>query len=240
VAPTHFIVCATTSINSGKKSIPPSFPSSNGTVGTRRSPLLNTGGLRRLPVVKSPKELADKARKVVRNVKADKTAQNAKTRARKHGVELLNALVQALCVPLRDVVRGYKSEWKRLHPFEKVVADLTARAREKKDGVTLQQQLDGIHEARKMLLDLGKEWIAKVKSAETAREAGESLGEGIEDLFACFDEFAAPPVNSILEIQRSLRSAPIVQLDTPAVVAVGKSMGLFGTVVIYVFIKRLY
>lgn len=44
---------------------------------------------------------------------------------------------QALCLPLRDMVRGYKTELRRLHPFEKVVADLTVRARQKKDGLTL-------------------------------------------------------------------------------------------------------
>jgi hypothetical protein len=35
------------------------------------------------------------------------------------------------------MVRGYKTELRRLHPFEKVVADLTVRARQKKDGLTL-------------------------------------------------------------------------------------------------------
>jgi len=46
-------------------------------------------------------------------------------------------MTQALCIPLRDLVKGYKTEWNRLHPFERVVADLTARARQKKDGLTL-------------------------------------------------------------------------------------------------------
>ena len=36
---------------------------------------------------------------------------------------------------------GYKRELRRLHPFERVVADLTARAREKKDGLTLMDVL---------------------------------------------------------------------------------------------------
>lgn len=67
--------------------------------------------------------------------------KNARNRARKHATETLNTLTQALCVPLRDTVKGYKSEWRRLHPFEKVVADLTARARQKRDGLTLQDVL---------------------------------------------------------------------------------------------------
>lgn len=189
--------------------------------GSIRDKNYQTGGLRRLPVVKSPEELMDKARKVVLRVKADKQVSNARNRARKHGAESINALSQALCIPLRDIVNGYKSEWRRLHPFERVVADLTTRARQKKDGLTLNQLLDEVHEARKILLEAGKDWIAKVKNAETAREAGEGLQEAIDSMLLLFKEFASKPVSGILDIQRSLRSAPIVQLDTPAVVLVG-------------------
>lgn len=181
----------------------------------------NTGGLRRLPVVKAPNELIDRARKDAYRVKTDKELKNTRNRAKKHGAETLNALSQGLCLPLRDLVNGYKSEWRRLHPFERVVADLTARARQKKDGLTLNTLLDEIHEARKMVLDSSKDWISKVKEAETAREAGEFMEEGIESMTVLFRELAAPPVLGILELQRSLRSAPTVALDTPAVVLVG-------------------
>ena len=181
----------------------------------------NTGGLRRLPVVKAPNELLSRAQKTARRVRADKEVKNARNRARKHGAETLNALSQALCIPLRDCVKGYQVEWRRLHPFERVVADLTARARQQKDGLTLSTVLDEIHEGRKVILEAGKDWIAKVKNAETAQEAGDGLQEGIESLSALFAQFCSPPVSELLELQRSLRSAPIVQLDTPAVVLVG-------------------
>jgi nucleolar GTP-binding protein len=180
-----------------------------------------TGGLRRLPVVRPPGELLDKARKVPRTVKADAEMKNARNRSRKHGAETLNALTQSLCLPLRDIVNGYKSEWRKLHPFERVVADLTARARQKKDGLTLIQVLDEIHEARKIILESGKDWISKVKDAETSRASDVAMEEGIGSLLGLFKEFASPPVSAILELQRSLRSAPIVKLDTPAVVLVG-------------------
>lgn len=67
--------------------------------------------------------------------------KNVRTRARKHSTESLDALTKALCIPLRDIVNGYKSELRRLHPFERVVADLTARARQRKDGLTLEDVL---------------------------------------------------------------------------------------------------
>jgi len=174
-----------------------------------------------LPVVKSPTELMDKARKVPLRVKTDMNVKNIRNRARKHGAESLNAMTQALCIPLRDIVDGYKREWRRLHPFERVVADLTARARQNKDGLTLQDVLDDIHEARKMLLEAGKEWVYKAKHAETAREADMYAQEGARSMLELYREFAFEPVSGIIELQRSLRGAPAVQLDTPAVVLVG-------------------
>jgi len=181
----------------------------------------NTGGLRRLPVVKAPKELMDKAKKSARIIAADTSVKNARNRARKHGAETINALSQALCIPLRDLVKGYKREWRQLHPFERVVADLTARSRQKQDGLTISIVLDDIHEARKEILASGKDWISKVKSAETAREADDVTQEGQDSLLELYDVLAAPAVSGILGVQRSLRSAPVVRLDTPAVVLVG-------------------
>lgn len=188
----------------------------------KRAPIISkTGGLRSLPVVKSPAELMDRARKRSQRVKADKEMKNAKNRAKKHGAETLNTLSQELCIPLRDLVRGYKSVWRRLHPFERVVADLTAASRKNKDGLTLNEVLDEIHEGRKFVLDASKEWIAKVKDASNAREADGFVQEGTESLIELFKEFNSRPVSDIVDLQRSLRSAPIVQLDCPAVVLVG-------------------
>ena len=198
-----------------------STASTNAPKSSSSKPATQTGGLRRLPVVKPPNELVSRARKEANRIRPDRDVKNIRNRARKHGAETLNALSQALCIPLRDTVNGYKSELRRLHPFERVVADLTVRAREKRDGLTLQQVLEEIHEARKIILEAGKDWISKVKSAETAREAGESLEEGMEALVALFEEFASNPVTGIVELQQSLRSAPTVALSTPAVVLVG-------------------
>lgn len=146
---------------------------------------------------------------------------NIRTRARKHGAETLNAYSQALCLPLRDIVTGYQDVWRKLHPFEKVVADLTARARQKRDGLTLPDVLQEIHESKKILLEATKDWIYKVKHAETAKEANILSKEGQDHLLQLFEEFATQPVLQIVSLQRGLRSAPAVQLDTPAVVLVG-------------------
>ena len=181
----------------------------------------NTGGLRRLPVVKSAQELVDRSKKVARSVRADTSIKNARNRARKHGAETMDAITKALCIPLRDCIKGYKTELRRLHPFEKVVADLTARARQKKDGLTLMDVLDDMNEARKELLLAGKDWTAKAKNAETAREAAEYMAEGEERMHELFRELAAGPVGDIIALQKALRTTPAIRLDTPAVVLVG-------------------
>ena len=103
----------------------------------------NTGGLRKLPVVKRSTELISKAKRAGWQIKPDVNMKNARNRARKHGAERLDAITKALCVPLRDAIRGYQNELRRLHPFERVVADLTVRARERKDGLTLLDVLVG-------------------------------------------------------------------------------------------------
>lgn len=183
-----------------------------------------TGGLRRLVVVKPPNELISRALKMARRINADKTMKNAKLRAKKHGAETLNECSQNLCRPLKEIQLNYRL--RNFHAFERVVADLTIRARQQKDGLTLSILLEDIHEARKMILAAGKEYIYKVKEAPTAREASAAMEEGLEGMSRLFQEFAGPPVTGICDLQRSLRSAPVVALDTPAVVLVVSHYGI--------------
>jgi hypothetical protein len=42
----------------------------------------------------------------------DKTIKNGRQRARKLGAEKMDALTKAMCVPIRDVVKGYKTVFK--------------------------------------------------------------------------------------------------------------------------------
>ena len=182
----------------------------------------NTGGLRRLPVVKSPIELVNKAtRTTKRDCREDTTIKNARNRARKHATVTLDTLTKELCVPLRDVVKGYKYEISHLHSFEKVVADLTVRARQKKDGVSLMNVLNDIHECRKEILACGKDWVAKAKYAEGAREAMEAMEQGEKALVNLFDALVSEPLKVLIDLQKALRTTPAVRLDTPAVVLVG-------------------
>jgi len=181
----------------------------------------NTGGLRRLPVLKSEIELINRARKNSRFVTSDTSIGNIRNRAKKHAAQTLDTIVQSLCVPLRDFIQGYATEYRRLHPFEKVVADLTVRSRQKKDGMTLSSVLDDLNEARKDLLETGKDYIAKAKKAESSRNVESILKEGEEQLYNLFSDAAGPSIALLIDLQKSLRTTPAVRLDTPAVVLVG-------------------
>ncbi len=181
-----------------------------------------TGGLRRLPVLRPSNELISTATKrVYKTIREDRTIKNGRQRARKLGAEKMDLLMKELCAPLKDTVQGYKRELRRLHPFEKVVADLTARAREKRDGVDLHYVLESINEARKKVLAAGKGHAVAIKQAGTASDAISMCDNLSEALVSLYKAEAAYPIDNLLELQKSLRNVPSVKLDTPAVVLVG-------------------
>ena len=99
--------------------------------------------------------------------------------------------------------------------------ELTVRARQKKDGLTLSKLLDDVHQGRKELLSLSKDWIYKIKNADTARESFEYTEEAKEVLANVFIDLIQESWTGIAELQKSLRNVPIVRLDCPAVVLVG-------------------
>ena len=108
-----------------------------------------------------------------------------------------------------------------MHPFEKVVMELTIRARQKKDGLSLSTTLEEIHEGRKEILQLSKDWISKIKNSPSAREAYECTEEAKDVLGQVFLDLIDEPWSGVQELQKSLRNVPIVRLDCPAVVLVG-------------------
>lgn len=182
----------------------------------------NTGRLRLLqPLQPSTEILASASRTTYHTIKEDTKIANVRLRKRKQGAQTIDLLSQKLCKPLKDTVQTYNRELKYMHPFEKVVMELTVRARQKKDGLTLSTLLEDIHESRKELLQLSKDWISKIKTAPTAREAYDNMEEGKEVLAKVFLDLVEEPWGGVMELQKSLRNVPIVRLDCPAVVLVG-------------------
>jgi nucleolar GTP-binding protein len=72
-----------------------------------------------------------------------------------------------------------------------------------------------------MILEASKEWIYQIKNAETAKESNQLITEATDALIQLYQATAFDAVAGMVDLQRSLRTAPAVQLDTPAVVLVG-------------------
>eukprot|EP00578_Thalassiosira_sp_NH16_P008461 CAMPEP_0181117800 /NCGR_PEP_ID=MMETSP1071-20121207/22731_1 /TAXON_ID=35127 /ORGANISM="Thalassiosira sp., Strain NH16" /LENGTH=558 /DNA_ID=CAMNT_0023202243 /DNA_START=477 /DNA_END=2153 /DNA_ORIENTATION=+ len=182
----------------------------------------NTGRLRLLPSLQPSTEILSRAQRQTHNeIKDDLKIANARRRTQKRGAQTIDLLSQKLCSPLKTTVQTYRWELKRMHPFEKVVMELTVRARQKKDGLTLTTLLEEVHEGRKELLQLSKDWISKIKTAPTAREAYECTEEAKGIIGKVFLDLIEEPWAGVMELQKSLRNVPIVRLDCPAVVLVG-------------------
>ena len=182
----------------------------------------NTGRLRLLPPLQPSIEILSRAQRQTYNeVKDDLKIANQRRRTQKRGAQTIDSLCQKLCAPLKKTVQTYKRELRSMHPFEKVVMELTIRARQKKDGLTLSSILEEIHEGRKELLILSKDWISKIKSAPSARESFEYTEQAQEILGKVFMDLIQEPWGGVMELQKSLRNVPIVRLDQPAVVLVG-------------------
>lgn len=182
----------------------------------------NTGRLRLLSPLQPSSEILSRASRQTHNeVKDDLKIANVRRRTQKRGAQTIDAFCQKLCAPLKATVQTYRRELKHMHPFERVVMDLTVRARQKRDGLALSAALDEIHEGRKELLQLSKDWIAKIKSSPTARESYECTEEAKEALAEVFRDLIEEPWGGVMELQKSLRNVPIVRLDCPAVVLVG-------------------
>jgi len=182
----------------------------------------NTGRLRQLPHVQPINDIQSRAlRQTFNEVKDDSKVANVRRRTQKKGAQTIDSICQKLCKPLKTTVNTYRWELRNMHPFEKVVMDLTVRARQKKDGLSLSMLLDEVHEGRKEVLELSKDWIAKIKATPTARDAYECTEEAKEQITGVFLELLSEPWGGVMELQRSLRTTPAVRLDCPAVVLVG-------------------
>jgi GTP1/Obg family GTP-binding protein len=189
---------------------------------SKQKPQSNTGKLRQLPPLQPATEILSRSQRLTyQSIKDDTTISNVKRRTQKRGAQTIDLLCQKLCAPLKETVTTYERTLKYMHPFERVVMELTVRARQKKDGMSLSKLLNDIHQGRKELLSLSKDWIYKIKNASSARESYEYTEEAKEVMANVFMDLISESWMGVAELQKSLRNVPIVRLDCPAVVLVG-------------------
>lgn len=182
-----------------------------------------TNSLKNLPKVYPSKEIVFKAAKETRKVEKDTSVKNIRNRVKKYSSQKIDTQIKSLCLPCRDIIRGYKSILHRLHPFEEVVVNLTLRARQKRDGMTLDTLLNDINEGRKMVLEYGKEAISYTKNECTnSKDIMTALEEYEVKINELFLHHLTAPLLNLVSLQRALRmSLPSIQFYTPAVVLIG-------------------
>ncbi|CAB1113519.1 unnamed protein product [Ectocarpus sp. CCAP 1310/34] len=198
----------------------PQQPRTSTKRGTTRKRLTSTGGLKSLPIVTPSIELLSHASRRSKKVSQDMLIKNARNRSRKWVAERMDMLGKATSKPLRDIIRQYKHQLPILHPFEATLADLTVRAREKTGERTLQSVLDDVNDFRKVALEISKSAAREGKLGEKKSEIMQTMDAGysrMEDHFLTNGSV----LEDLTEIQKSLRSLPIVQLHLPTVVLVG-------------------
>ncbi|KAJ6955049.1 nucleolar GTP-binding protein 1 isoform X1 [Populus alba x Populus x berolinensis] len=131
----------------------------------------------------------------------------------KRGAKQLDALMKELAVPLREYTENFPKK-KYLHPYERSLIELTLG-----DG-NYEEVLRKVDALRKKVVGVGKECASLCAKSLTKREAGERLNEGLEKLEEVF-KCEGKVVDDLLNIAKTLRAMPVVDLETPTLCLVG-------------------
>ncbi|KAJ1478853.1 hypothetical protein T484DRAFT_1816458 [Baffinella frigidus] len=208
---------------------------------------MDLGGLRQLPRVYPAEETINKAINQCMYVKEDLEVRNSRNRARKWAAERANELSKYLTKPLGETLDGYDKVLRRLQtldgydkvlrrlqPFEKVVCDLTVKARELSGYGSLSQTLEKVRELRKNSMELCKAAAQAGKNAETRKMAEQEAGKNAETREMAEQEIdilidAAEElwqrdgwaVDMLLDMGKELRNVPMLDTELDTVVLVG-------------------
>jgi nucleolar GTP-binding protein len=129
-------------------------------------------------------------------------------------------LSKHLTKPLGEILDGYDRVIRRLQPFERVVCDLTVKARELAGYGSLSETLENVRELRKNSLALCKAAAQAGKNAESRKLAEaevDILIDAAEELW--FRDGWA--VDLLLDIGKELRNVPMLDTSLDTVVLVG-------------------
>nr|GMD29768.1 nucleolar GTP-binding protein 1 [Ipomoea batatas] len=205
----------------------------------------NTGAFRKLPMVMPSIDILYSALRKAKKVSPTKGIANIAKRERNRGAKQLDALLKELALPLRT----YKEIFPRkeyLHPYERSLIELTL-GDGNYEAVKLQiclkfwmvdwsmhvcpysswsysyyhwQALGRIEALRKKVVSVGKEHASLCAKSLSKREAEERLSEGMKKLEEIFQS-EGKAVDELLDIAKTLRAMPVIDLETPTLCLVG-------------------
>ncbi|KAK7293255.1 hypothetical protein RJT34_16118 [Clitoria ternatea] len=171
------------------------------------------GAFQKLPVVMPSIDILGSALRKAKRVTPTKGIANIAKREKNKGAKQLDALMKELAVPLRTYVENFPNKT-YLHPYERSLIELTLG-----DGY-YEKVLRNVDGLRKRIVSVGKEHASHCAKSSTKREAEERLNEGlkkIEEIFA----LERKVVDDLLDIAKTLRAMPVINLETPTLCLVG-------------------
>lgn len=171
------------------------------------------GAFQKLPMVMPSVDILYSALRKAKRVAPTKGIANIAKRERNRGAKQLDALMKELAVPLRGYMENFPNK-KYLHPYERSLIELTLG-----DG-NYEQVLGRVDALRKKIVSIGKEHASVCAKSSTKREAEERLEEGMKRLQDVFNH-DGKAVDDLLNIAKTLRAMPVVDLESPTLCLVG-------------------
>jgi nucleolar GTP-binding protein len=178
------------------------------------------GALREMPQLVPRDEFLATAKKRAMKTEYKPDLQGARQKERKRTVEALHMFSQSIAQPLEEIVATYRRRLKRLHPFEKVVAESIIFAQER-------QGKGSAKELLAILADLRVQTVLKIraacvtaKNAENSAHAREILAQTMDEVIALWDSHSHQ-YDSMRALGKRLRAAPVVDPKIPMFVLCG-------------------
>ncbi|KAK3436891.1 hypothetical protein EUGRSUZ_E03531 [Eucalyptus grandis] len=185
-------------------------PKSKGEVSIENE---NVGAFQKLPMVMPSVDILYSSLRKAKKIAATKGITNVAKRERNKGAKQLDALMKELAAPLRDYVDNFPKK-KYLHPYERSLVELTLG-----DG-NYEEVLMKVDTLRKKVISVGKEHASLCAKSLSKREAEERLNQGKEKLEEIFHH-EGKAIDELLDIAKTLRAMPVVDLKTPTLCLVG-------------------
>ncbi|KAF8013906.1 hypothetical protein BT93_I1690 [Corymbia citriodora subsp. variegata] len=173
----------------------------------------NVGAFQKLPMVMPSVDILYSSLRKAKRISPTKGIANAAKRERNKGAKQLDALMKELAAPLRDYVDNFPKK-KYLHPYERSLVELTLG-----DG-NYEEVLMKVDTLRKKVTSVGKEHASLCAKSLSKREAEERLSRGKEKLEEIFHH-EGKAIDELLDIAKTLRAMPVVDLETPTLCLVG-------------------
>ncbi|KAG6386667.1 hypothetical protein SASPL_151836 [Salvia splendens] len=159
------------------------------------------GAFQKLPMVMQSIDILYSALKKARRVSPTKGIANIAKRERNKGAKQLDALMKEIAVPLRKYTENFPGKIS-LHPYERSLVELTLG-----DG-NYEEVLRKVDYLRKRVVAVGKEHASLCAKVGIKK---------IEEIFS----HEGKAVDELLNIAKTLRAMPVVDLETPTLCLVG-------------------